>query len=213
MATRVYVRFIGTVGSPAIEQMSFGVNFGTVGGAGAGDSAICQALATAVADYVDTTVDVQPIFDEMSTAVTMTRVEVYGYQGVGPAAASGSAALPAPKQGSGTIKSPFQVARCVSLQTALPGASYRGRFYVPAMGASVAITGTVNPPPNYLLAWKTLFTAVEAAWTGSAPIELGVYSPSKDVVTPVTRLRVGNVLDTQRRRRDALVETFSSLVY
>lgn len=213
MASRVHVRFIGTMGSPAVETWSVGVNFGTVGGAGAGDTAIIQNLATTVADYVDTTTALQPLFDEMSTAVTMTNVEVYGYQTEGAADAAGAAPLPAPKQGSGTIKSPFQIARCVSLQTSQPGASRRGRFYVPAMGASPAITGKVPPPAGYLLAWKTLFNQIEASWTGSAPIELGVYSKTLALVTPVTSMRVGDVLDTQRRRRDALTETYSSIAY
>lgn len=42
---------------------------------------------------------------------------------------------------------------------------------------------------------------------------VSVYSPSKGILTPVTSIRVGDVFDVQRRRRDDMTEQYSSQVY
>lgn len=213
MAARLHLRLVGTLGSPVTEAWSIGVNFAADGGSGVGDQAIVQAHAQAVADYIETSTPFQAALDEMSTAAVIQRVETYGYNFAGPAAASGVGQVVPFRAGSGSTSAPFQVARCVTLITGLPGARFRGRFYVPALAANIADTGKVPAPAGYLQAWAALFTQVESLWGGSSPIALGVYSQSSDVVTPVTQLRVGDVLDTQRRRRDALVETYSTLAY
>lgn len=213
MAARLHLRIVGTLGVPVVEQWSIGVNFAASGGSGVGEQAVVQAHAQAVADWIETATAFQGALDEMSNAAVINRVETYGYNFTGPAAASGVGLVTPFRAGSGSTNAPFQVARCVTLNTSLPGARNRGRFYVPAMGANIGDNGKVNPPPGYLAAWAALFIQAETLWGGTAPIELGVYSAVADVVTPVTSLRVGDVLDTQRRRRDSLVETYSTLAY
>lgn len=213
MANRLLFRIEGTMGSPAVENFSIGVNYAGVGGSGLGDAAVLQDLAQSMADFLETGTSFQAALDELSTGVFLTRVSTYGYQGTGPAAAAGQAQISPGRQGSGTIDCPFQVARVISLLTGLPGARNRGRIYVPALSAGPSITGKSNPVPGYLAAWKVIFDQVATEWTGSAPIELGVYSASNDTVTPVTQLRAGDVLDTQRRRRDGLSEVYTTLAY
>lgn len=211
MANRVHVRIEGTLGAPAVEEWSIGVNYDVPGGAGAGDQSVVQALATDFANYLATATAPATAYAEMSTSASITRVSVYGYQGAGPAASGAAANVSPARTGAGVIDHPFQTTRCISLQTDLPGARYRGRFYVPALSATMAATGKSAPPSGYLTAWALILEQPINLWTGSAPLTLGVYSAVGDLVTPVTRLRVGDVLDTQRRRRDALQEIYSSL--
>lgn len=209
MANRVHVRIEGTIGTPAVEEWSIGVNYDVAGGAGAGDQGVVQALATDFASYLATSTAYATALAEMSTSVLMTRVSVYGYQGSGPAASGAQANITPAKAGAGAISHPFQTTRCISLQTSLPGARYRGRFYVPALSASIAASGKSGMPSGFLQAWALVLEQPINLWTGSSPLTLGVYSAVADVVTPVTQIRGGDVLDTQRRRRDALQETYT----
>lgn len=104
---------------------------------------------------------------------------------------------------------PTQIAICVSLQTGLAGSRNRGRFYLPTPDrtvvattgrlASAGLTGLVNG----LTAWKNSLIG-----DGFTPI---VLSRTEGAQTVVTALRVGNVLDTQRRRRNDLVEVYSTI--
>lgn len=115
--------------------------------------------------------------------------------------------------GLGTPSKPPQTAIVVSLLTGRPGASYRGRVYIPAMGGGMDNTLKVDTPTDTQdLADQTAEflsdMANEAAGLG-ANIAPGVYSPTKDVVTPVTGVRVGDVFDTQRRRRNQLTEFYA----
>lgn len=213
MAGRVHVRLEGTMGVGNPEAWSVGLNYGAAGGSGQGDQATVQQLAEDMALYLFPTANAPAAFAEMGADVELTRVSVYGYNGTGPASAAGQALLSTPREGAGSTSKPFQVTRCISLQTGLPGARYRGRIYVPALSAAISGSGKSTPPAGYLTAWKSIMGQVELEWAGSAPISLGVYSAAADVVTPVTQLRVGDVLDTQRRRRDALVESYTILGY
>lgn len=213
MADRILMKLEGTLGSPAVERWSVGVNFGSSDPTGFNDSAALSALAQEMADWLEVTTNGAAAFLEMASNVVLDRVSVYGYIGSGPAAASGQAALSPARAGTQTLNSPFQVARCVSLLTGFPGGRRRGRFYVPANAADVVGAGTAPLPPNYLAGWAAIFDHAQVAWTGTGEIYLGVFSGVDDVVTPVTQLRAGNVLDTQRRRRDSLPEVYSTLTY
>lgn len=119
--------------------------------------------------------------------------------------------------GTGNAPHPIQTSIVLSLITARAGASGRGRLYWPASGVALdsntlrfgsgVVTGFLTDMETYLSAIQA---AIEATTT-DAP--LAVWSRKTLGTFSVVRLRAGDVPDVQRRRRDALVETYRSLDY
>lgn len=126
-------------------------------------------------------------------------------------------ALTVPVAGSTGPKMPPQCALVISTRTNTPGARGRGRLYWPAPGLSLA-AGTMRisaPTTAQLVAdaatyFKGLQDALFTSSGGGAPwqsISLCVRSRANKQSPHVTRLEVGDVVDTQRRRRDTLIES------
>lgn len=123
-----------------------------------------------------------------------------------------------PQAGSGTPRMPAQASIVCSVRTDSPGASGRGRIYWPAAGITVASTMRVSTPtPAALVAdFKTYLTAVQGALASAFPtigFSLAVRSQTKKTTPHATRIQVGDVVDTQRRRRDRLAESYSSVAF
>ena len=104
---------------------------------------------------------------------------------------------------------------CISLLTgAKRGLASRGRFYPPATIASLGADGTVNPNAveSIATAARTLITNLNN-WPGT-DTPLGgqvVVLGGNGTTRPVTAVSVGNVMDTQRRRRSKLKERYTTL--
>jgi hypothetical protein len=101
---------------------------------------------------------------------------------------------------------PFQCATVISLLTASATRHGRGRFYLPPLSATFLLNGKLN---------STAMTTLDTAWTaffdslntdGVNPV---VRNRTGHISTPVTSARVGDVIDTQRRRRNKLTETYT----
>lgn len=108
--------------------------------------------------------------------------------------------------GPGAETMPPQLAIVVSLLTALAGGRNRGRLYLPGpTNAAIDLTGRLVQAncTTIVNAWGAAFTAGTTAVPTLVPV---VYSRMNRSVQPITRLSVGNVIDTQRRRRDKLLE-------
>lgn len=129
-----------------------------------------------------------------------------------------STAAPA-RVGGGTGKVPFQVSLALSLTTAFSGPTGRGRIFVPCPlftvgGQGQLVTATVAVVAG---ATRTFVNSINASMVNNGGGRVCIASggsPTKALapgLRPVTGVRVGTVLDTQRRRRNALVETYSSL--
>jgi len=57
-------------------------------------------------------------------------------------------------------------------------------------------------------------SGLEAAMEAAIPnLRLCVWSRASSAAIPVTSIRGGDVLDVQRRRRDALTENYQSVAY
>lgn len=98
---------------------------------------------------------------------------------------------------------PPQVALVVSLRTILATRRGRGRFYLPAMATNATADGRVAAAAQTAIlngASRALDALVAA---GAPPIVWSVGLPTPPTVT---RVEVGDVFDTQRRRRDQLTE-------
>jgi hypothetical protein len=103
---------------------------------------------------------------------------------------------------------PFQCATVISLLTASATRHGRGRFYLPPLAVSTLDTGKLS---------ASAITSLDTAWTaffdslntdGVSPV---VRNRTGHISTPVTSARVGDVIDTQRRRRNKLVETYTAI--
>lgn len=120
----------------------------------------------------------------------------------------------------GTITPKMSVQNAVvfSLRTNTPGGSGRGRVYWPAIGLSIGSNlRLVNATQVALLSeFKTYVGAMKTALTTNFPLigfDLAVRSKTTKTTPHVVRIQMGDVIDTQRRRRDTLREAYVSTVY
>jgi len=99
---------------------------------------------------------------------------------------------------------PFQCATVVSLLTASATRHGRGRFYLPPLAALVLDGGRISAASLAVLdtAWTAFFSSLNG--DNITPV---VRNRTGHVSTTVTSARIGDVIDTQRRRRNKLTET------
>lgn len=113
---------------------------------------------------------------------------------------------------------PLQSAMVISLNSVAGGARGRGRLYWPACGA-VLVGGThrllASTVTTLLTDVKTYLQAVGAAIDGAVDetVALAVWSRASASSSLVNRIKIGDILDTQRRRRDAIPETYQQIDY
>lgn len=114
---------------------------------------------------------------------------------------------------------PPQSAAVISLRTDTPGASGRGRLYWPAMGAALDSTNgrlSSSQLASFLTDSKNYLLGIRSDLAAAFPaigFDLAVRSRTTKTTPHVTRLQVGNVVDTQRRRRDNLPESYSAVSF
>lgn len=120
-----------------------------------------------------------------------------------------------PLSGSGTALMPAQCALVYSLRTNTPGASGRGRIYWPCLGLSLstnARVGAGNVTSN-MAAMKAYLLAIRDVLATSFPtigFNVAVRSKATKTTPHVVRMQLGDVVDTQRRRRDRLAEAYQT---
>lgn len=108
----------------------------------------------------------------------------------------------APLAGSGTQVHPTQVALVVSLRTDIAGRAWRGRIYLPALVASVAMSQAQLD--SVALAAADMIAGINQDISGIAGTPWGVAFGPLIEPSPVTSVSLDNLLDTQRRRRNKL---------
>lgn len=177
------------------------------------------ALAAAAA-AVDAVVPPSILTSVLSNVGSMTGVRLeartsdFALEGVG------EHTLSTPRGGTGAINKPLQTSLVLSLRTPFPGASARGRLYWPILaGTQDTATGRLPVASAQAIAdaAAVYLTDIEEALAASFPAtdtwHLVVYSRTGNDSHMVTRVQVGDTWDTQRRRRDAIRENYSSSVY
>lgn len=115
---------------------------------------------------------------------------------------------------------PPQTALVFSLRTNRPGASGRGRLYWPALANALdsttlrlpasTVNGIVAGAATYLRAIQDALKAGISPAPAASTFELAVFSKTAGGHQLVNRIMVGDVLDTQRRRRDRLPEAYKT---
>lgn len=168
--------------------------------------AVAQALAPlAIASDLRT-------LNVAGVLVTGYRVEARTFAGALEQVAE--SASTAPSFGQGAAKLPYQSSVVLSLRSDTPGAKGRGRLYWPATAVSLLDTNLRISTPskeNIALAAKTYLSGMETAVKATFDTAvLAVWSRVDLAARPVTKILVGDLLDVQRRRRDALAETYAS---
>jgi len=114
------------------------------------------------------------------------------------------------------VRYPNQVALAVSLRTVTNiGRATKGRFYLPVPGHNVQTDGKIIPAEVVATAAtsKTFLDALNTKLAAdiTQTIRLQIMSDiGSGVSRVVTSVRVGDVIDTIRSRRNALTETYSS---
>lgn len=196
---------------PSSEVWSVNPVFAVGGDFGTPVSATqAQTIATAIAAIAVPTGLLQ--FMTSSTTVTGCRVEARSLAGVLEVQAEGVKATPTP--GSGASAHPFQTSIVFSLRTATPGPRGRGRLYWPATGVTMTASSLrlgSGFPTSGLSGFKTYLSGIESAIEATLPgVSFAVWSRTSSSTANVTSVQVGDVLDTQRRRRDATIEAITS---
>nr|CRY97198.1 hypothetical protein [uncultured prokaryote] len=201
---------------PGGERWSCTLNFGNFAGSVQPSAAGLQSFANLATDWWEDMVGSADSF--MSNIVTLQRVDARNVNG-GLTTALASAAPATPVTGGGGASGaslPNQCSVVASLRTEEPGARGRGRIYLPTNKAVVDATGRLPAVSRTQLAAQVelllnkLNNSAENV-TDETGFRLCVVSGvGAGGNFPVTTMRVGDVVDTQRRRRDALVEAYDS---
>jgi len=103
---------------------------------------------------------------------------------------------------------PFQVAIVVSLKSIIANRTGMGRFYLPPADVSMVTAGKLSSTAltNLQTGLNALFSSLNA--NGLIPV---IRNRTAHTSTTITTGRVGNVFDTQRRRRDSVTETYTGI--
>lgn len=123
-----------------------------------------------------------------------------------------------PEVGSTTPLRGHQSALVVSLRTDTPGGSGRGRLYWPCVGGAVDAQLRLNSASQvaFLPQMATYLHAMESALATAFPtigFDLAVRSRQTHTTPHVNKIQAGNVIDTQRRRRDKLIESYVNAAF
>lgn len=182
-------------------------NFGFDGGAGnAMSTAFQNSIGVATKTFFD---GVRPY---MGSDQRMEGVKITAYQ-VGPngqpKVINGSTMgfLQTPVFGSSAnFRLPPQCASVISAQSGARGPGGRGRSYIPMTGATLTVDGEIGSTER-----TALLTAVNAygqSLAGTSKILLAVVNRNAFTYSGIAQWRVGNHVDIQRRRANAVRETY-----
>jgi hypothetical protein len=173
----------------------------------------CQTVATAIAAVAVPT----GLHQTLVTSSNVQGVRVEARTRAGGLEVQAEATKAVPQAGTGSTAHPYQTSLVISLRTALPGASGRGRMYWPATGIAAVATDLRLSAANatsVLAGAKTYLSSIETAIEATLPnTSLVVWSRKTAGLNGVISLQLGNIFDVQRRRRDVLIESYSSTTW
>lgn len=117
------------------------------------------------------------------------------------------------------VRQPPQASVVISLRSDSPGASGRGRLYWPALAVALESpqgrigAGTRDDIKDeaitYLRGIQDAIKETYFAPLSAGTVDLAVISKTKGEHHLITRILVGDVVDTQRRRRDRIPENYT----
>jgi hypothetical protein len=197
----------GSLGAGNVERWSVGLNYGP-GTQNLPDTPpLLQVWADAVATALGGLSTSTVVRSWLSSVGSITDVAAYYYPGPGPADATAVSTDTLPLPGTVTIALPPQCTQAITLETGFAGRRYRGRIFWPRLTGTVQTTLKMNQTQSTSDDFAAMLRLTESNGTDLTAYALSVYSEAGDFLTPVSSISIGDVVDTQRRRRDALVET------
>jgi hypothetical protein len=136
-----------------------------------------------------------------------TSVTAYKVNALGKAVDQAEAAFVG-VDGQGSQALPPQCALVVTLLTGAPGRSARGRMFLGGLSTFLTPQGRVLPASQQIITDAMASFYVQLRQTNNAPdvVRPVVVSPTTTTARKITRVQVGNVIDTMRSRRGKLVE-------
>lgn len=187
------------------------------------DQATGDAMVAALIAAITSTTLPAPIKSALSSNVNITGYRLEGRDEAERLVGVSEAAYATPLSGGGSLGLPLPTSATISLRTNTPGARGRGRLYLPFLVASGAVgtNGRIPAATRDALggAMRTLLGLIESTLTSTAglgpgeSLKLAVRSVTSHQSHIVNRIQVGDVPDTQRRRRDALAESYWTAAY
>ena len=147
----------------------------------------------------------------LSTAGTIDSVRVEARNAANQLTQAAEVQLTPSLPGISPANKMFQSCVVFTFLTGRPGRSYKGRMYWPALAASLntQLRMAQSTIDSYATNGVELLEMIGGAGAtdGEFPIPV-VVSQTTGVSTPITSVRVGDILDIQRRRRDSLTENY-----
>lgn len=201
------IRVIGA--SAGGEVWSINPRYATSGDGPVTAYADLLAWTTAIAALNSNAVWPTTLLGLLSSSGSITAVRAEYIDAEGNLAQAAETTLPTPATGSGVPSKPQQTAWCVSLLTGRPGRSYRGRLYLPAWSNPSLDAGfrvVAASRTTTLTAFNSWLRAVGDACPTAGTQGPVVVSQTRGTLAFVTQVQLGDILDTQRRRRDSMVE-------
>lgn len=182
-----------------------------------------QAEGQAAADAIVARAVPLELRQLLSQAARLTKVRVERRSDAGILLGAAEATYSTPPTGTDAATKPAQTSVVLSLRSTVPGSRGRGRLYWPALSGAMT-AGTVrlsNPSPASIASAAAVYldgieTDLKNAFypvPSLIDFSLCVVSPTTGTRTDISSIQVGDVLDTQRRRRDKLAEAYSTAVY
>lgn len=198
---------------PGGEVWSVNPCFATNGSGAVVPNSELQAIATGMA-----AVPVPTALRLLNVAgVTVDSIRVEARTIAGVLEQQVDAPITAPNFGQGSAKLPYQSSVVLSLRTLVPGGRGRGRLYWPATAPTLdesTLRITLPAIGDIATAAETYLSGmVTAAQVELPAASLIVWSRVASLTSPVVNILVGDIVDTQRRRRDAVAEAYASVPF
>jgi hypothetical protein len=152
--------------------------------------------------------------DGLSSQGTVDSFRVSYYGTDGKLADYAEGVLASPLAGQNALQLPLTAAVALSLYSEIPGRRYRGRLFWPALGLSLdSTTGRIPQSLTTALATaaRTMLVSLESALDPGWDAVPAIWSKTNGSGVEVSQVRVGDVPDSMRTRKDALTENYSSV--
>lgn len=207
-----HLSVIANGGMPGGERWSCSLSFGNLQNLASSPEEV-QAQAQACTGPWSTFFDAGGAL--IPGGVSLQRVDVRSIGTDGKTVFLGQAAPSGTVTGAGAASLPNQCAIVLSLRTRAAGPKGRGRMYIPALKATVGSDGRIPPTQretfaafclNLITGLQTAINVPSQTQQWVPVVASGVGAGANNLVTAI---RVGDVIDTQRRRRDALSEAYT----
>lgn len=211
----------GSIG--VVEVWSTSINYGVFGlSPDTPNQDGVDAISLALSTWINATNMPASLRLLMSTGSSIDTVRVEQRSETEATLAISERLLATSLPGSGAPNKTPQDCLVFSLRTNTPGARGRGRLYWPALQATLSASYqlTTPAPATVVADVKTFLSGIgsqmNAAFASISQVRtvvLSVRSVTDHVCRDVVKLQVGSILDTQRRRRDSLPESYVAVAY